>query len=80
METFDKGSYLNGLFIPQEQARKLQATLVQNYHRLTDSLTGVKCRATSVAKKHQRDFSDTMTNLAVDFPCQYNWIAWVDRG
>ena len=36
METFDKGSYLNGLFIPQEQARKLQATLVQNYHRLTD--------------------------------------------
>ena len=35
-----------------QQARKLQATLVRvrNYHRLTHSLTGVKCRATSVAK------------------------------
>ena len=33
-----------------KQARKLQATLVRNYDRLTDSLTGVKCRATSVAK------------------------------
>ena len=32
--------------------KKLQATLVpvQNYHRPTDSLTGVRCRATSVAK------------------------------
>ena len=34
-----------------KQARKLQATLVQNYDSLTYSLTGVKCRATSVAKK-----------------------------
>ena len=34
-----------------KQARKLQATLVRNYHRLTHLLTGVKCRATSVAKK-----------------------------
>ena len=36
-----------------KQARKLQATLVRvrNYYRLTYSLTGVKCRATSVAKK-----------------------------
>ena len=34
-----------------KQARKLQATLVQNSaQRLSDSLTGVKCRATSVAK------------------------------
>ena len=34
-----------------KQARKLQATLVRNsVHRLTYSLTGVKCRATSVAK------------------------------
>ena len=30
---------------------KLQATLVQNYDLPTESLTGVKCRATSVAKK-----------------------------
>ena len=36
----------------QKQARKLQATIVRNSaQRLTDSLTGVKCRATSVAKK-----------------------------
>ena len=34
-----------------KQARKLRATLVRNYHSLTRSLTGVKCRATSVAKK-----------------------------
>ena len=33
-----------------KQARKLQATLVQNYDPLTHLLTGVKCRATSVAK------------------------------
>ena len=30
---------------------KLQATLVRNYDWLTQRLTGVKCRATSVAKK-----------------------------
>ena len=30
---------------------KLQATLVRNYDLPTDRLTGVKCRATSVAKK-----------------------------
>ena len=36
-----------------KQARKLQATLVQNYDSLTYSLTGVKCRATSVAKTSQ---------------------------
>ena len=29
----------------------LEATLVRNYDSLTDSLAGVKCRATSVAKK-----------------------------
>ena len=29
----------------------LGATLVRNYDPLTDLLTGVKCRATSVAKK-----------------------------
>ena len=36
-----------------EQARKLQATLeaaIRNYESLTYLLTGVKCRATSVAK------------------------------
>ena len=39
-------------FFPLKQARKLQATLVRNSaQRLSDSLTGVKCRATSVAKK-----------------------------
>ena len=30
----------------------LKATLVQNYDTPTDRLTGVKCRATSVAKKY----------------------------
>ena len=29
----------------------LEATLVRNYDPATDRLTGVKCRATSVAKK-----------------------------
>ena len=36
-----------------KQARKLQATLVQNYHRPSHLLTGVKCRATSVAKNYR---------------------------
>ena len=36
-----------------KQARKLQATLVRNYDLLAYLLTGVKCRATSVAKKTQ---------------------------
>ena len=35
-----------------KQARKLQATLVRNYDLLTYSLMGVRCRATSVAKKN----------------------------
>ena len=34
----------------RKQARKLQATLVRNYDLLAYLLTGVKCRATSVAK------------------------------
>ena len=34
----------------QKQARKLQATLVRNYDLLARFLTGVRCRATSVAK------------------------------
>ena len=42
----DGKQYLNW-----KQARKLQAMLVRNYYRLTHCLTGVKCRATSVAKK-----------------------------
>ena len=33
----------------------LEATLVRNYDPLTDRLTGVKCRATSVAKKRKRN-------------------------
>ena len=38
-----------------EQARKLQATLpIRNYHSPTDLLTGVRCRATSVAKNPKR--------------------------
>ena len=42
----------NSLQFQFKQARKLQATLVRNSaQRLSDSLTGVKCRATSVAKK-----------------------------
>ena len=52
-----------------KQARKLQATLVQNYDRLTDSLTGVKCRATSVAKKlfmHMFGFERTLVELSDD--------------
>ena len=39
------------LLRPEKQARKLQATLVRNYDWLTYLLTGVRCRATSVAKK-----------------------------
>ena len=34
-----------------KQARKLQATLFRNYDLIAHSMTGVKCRATSVAKK-----------------------------
>ena len=30
-------------------------------------------------EKYRRDFSDTLTNLNVDFSCQYNWIASVDE-
>ena len=39
----------------EKQARKLQATLVRNYYRVTDWLTRVKCRSTSVAKKGEAD-------------------------
>ena len=37
----------------KQQARKLQATLVRNYDPLTHRLTGVRCRATSVAKNEK---------------------------
>ena len=53
----------------KKQARKLQATLVRNYDRPTDSLTGVKCRATSVAKNDRRNSGGTLrqkSNL-IDF-------------
>ena len=44
------------LHIDNEQARKLQATLPSP----TDLLTGVKCRATSVAKKMMITMIKTM--------------------
>ena len=40
--------------IHSKQACKLQATLVRNYESLTHLLTGVRCRATSVAKNPAR--------------------------
>ena len=45
--------FLCGLSMPtSKKFASLEATLVQNSaHSLTYSLTGVKCRATSVAKK-----------------------------
>ena len=52
-----------------KQARKLQATLVRNYDPLTDSLTGVKCRATSVAKNLARksNFRKAEKKASYDF-------------
>ena len=48
----------------KQQARKLQATLARNYDSLiTDSLTGVKCRATSVAKNCSELFMTIGTGL-----------------
>ena len=39
--------------VQKNKLASLVATLVRNSaHLITDSLTGVKCRATSVAKKH----------------------------
>ena len=55
---------------PWHNANKLaslEATLVRNYHPTTHSLTGVKCRATSVAKKVRP--GDTRLCL-VFRPCQ----------
>ena len=48
-----------------KQARKLQATLVpvRNYHPPTDSLTGVRCRATSVAKNNFKRNSSRVDTL-----------------
>ena len=34
----------------KNQLASLEATLVRNYYRLSHSLTGVKCKATGVAK------------------------------
>ena len=39
----------------------LQATLVRNYYRVTDLLTGVKCRATSVARKYDHISKSALT-------------------
>ena len=44
------------------QARKLQATLVSKLCWLTHSLTGVRCRATSVAKNTKAN-TNTDTNI-----------------
>ena len=46
-----------------EQARKLQATLVQNYDWLTQRLTGVRCRATSVSKKTSKTIIPTLYSV-----------------
>ena len=46
-----------------KQARKLQATLVRNYDLLTGLLTGVRCRATSVAKKHPHQFHQPLHEM-----------------
>ena len=54
---------ISHIFVVWKQARKLQATLVWNYDPATDLLTGVKCRATSVAKNHIIVFSRKQINL-----------------
>ena len=56
----------NGL--GNKQARKLQARL-EGPHSLTDSLTGVKCRATSVAKNKQRHNSHKMSSGHIQRSC-----------
>ena len=44
---------------------KLQASLVWNYDWLTDSLTGVKCRATSVAKNYALQINQLIPGVTV---------------
>ena len=55
MQKNEKSKYTkNYLFWRRKQARKLQATLVRNYVPPTHRLTGVRCRATSVAKNEKK--------------------------
>ena len=49
----------------------LEATLVRNYDRLTHSLTGVKCRATSVAKNIKNTCVDELLSHVRPAAC---WI------
>ena len=56
---------INGAFI--NKLASVEAMLVRNSaHRLTYSMTGVKCRATSVAKNDmpQKENKSEMANLA----------------
>ena len=45
-------SSVHEIRVRRKKARKLQATLVRKYDPATDSLTEVRCRATSLAKKN----------------------------
>ena len=59
-----------------KQARKLQATLAQNYHRPSHLLTGVKCRATSVAK----NIADQVYTITCHcLKCLFYWILYFQQ-
>ena len=60
----------------KKQARKLQATLVRNYDPLTDSLTGVKCRAASVAKKPKK-LAEFALSPTKTFTCFFVYLAFL---
>ena len=75
-DKFDnKNNNNNQEMIMKKQARKPRATLVWNYDSLTDLLTRVKCRATSVAKN--KWFLLRENNHCVHTPLMYmTMIIW----
>ena len=63
----------------ENKLASLEATLVQNYDRFTHSLTGVKCRATSVAKNHTWGASGTVPHSILSLVCVFVSNFWAGQ-
>ena len=81
LDFLHRASFLNYKYVgkyQEKQARKPRSYASSKLCPLAHSLTGVKCRATSVAKKHQVGCNRQQTCVALHCCCIVLWRAFME--